>query len=397
MRAPFWGRLGAVPDIAVAMSACPHSGRMDSTDTLTRTQWQRMKALDCIRAISAMMETRKTSEGAARIFERRWPRSPHVELIRRHSSVVHKAAIPGATTTDPTWAAPLLPTDLTTALLAYSQPFAVLPRIGARVMPLATRVVSSTVPMSAAWAGGGKPKALAAGSLDSMIIRAATATIIIVVSDELARLETPESEEWLLTELSMNVATFTDDQFFDSSNAGTDDNPAAITNGVTPAATSSGDAVEDLRVLLAAYVAAGGSMSTCTLLISSQTAAALILRAGAGGGSPIVNGLTVSGGTLAGCPCVASDSVGAQLVAIDRSKLAIADGGADIRVSRVAALEMLDTPSNNAATPTATTLVSLWQNNCAALRVERFINWHMAGAVAVVDGVNYLAEGGSPA
>jgi hypothetical protein len=41
--------------------------------------------------------------------------------------------------------------------------------------------------------------------------------------------------------------------------------------------------------------------------------------------------------------------------------------------------------------------VSLWQTNCAAIRLDRFINWLRIGAISVVDGANYLSEGGSPA
>jgi hypothetical protein len=36
---------------------------------------------------------------------------------------------------------------------------------------------------------------------------------------------------------------------------------------------------------------------------------------------------------------------------------------------------MLDNPTNDGVTPTATTMVSLYQTHCVGLRAERYINW----------------------
>jgi hypothetical protein len=197
--------------------------------------------------------------------------------------------------------------------------------------------------------------------------------------------------------LTAGVATFLDEQFIDPTNAGVADvNPASITNGVSASHTSTGDVVEDLRELVAGYVADGGSLASAVILLSSQNASALAIRSGVTG-SPTFPGLTVSGGTLAGVPALASDSVGAQLVMVDQRGIVIADElGFDAAISQAATLEMSDNPTNNSVTPTGTTLFSVWSSNAVALKVERFINWQRLGAIALVDSVDYVSEG-SPA
>lgn len=44
-------------------------------------------------------------------------------------------------------------------------------------------------------------------------------------------------------------------------------------------------------------------------------------------------------------------------------------------VSREASLQMLDNPTNDSVTPTATTMVSMFQTNSVAFRCERILNW----------------------
>jgi hypothetical protein len=194
------------------------------------------------------------------------------------------------------------------------------------------------------------------------------------------------------------VAAFLDEQFVDPNNAGvTDVAPASITNGVSASASSSGDPAEDIRTLLAAYRDQGGSLASCVLLLSSEDATALALRSGANN-APMFPGLTVSGGTLAGLPALASDAISGQIIAVDARGILLADQlGFDVDQSRQATVEMSDTPTNNSATPTATTTVSMYQTNSTAIRCERHINWLRAGTIAIVDGVDYLREGGSPA
>jgi hypothetical protein len=54
-------------------------------------------------------------------------------------------------------------------------------------------------------------------------------------------------------------------------------------------------------------------------------------------------------------------------------------------------LQMLDNPTNNSATGTPTTMVSMFQTNSTAFLAERFINWarRRTSAVAYLDNVNW--------
>jgi len=62
-----------------------------------------------------------------------------------------------------------------------------------------------------------------------------------------------------------------------------------------------------------------------------------------------------------------------------------------VDMSREASLQMLDNPTNNSATGTATSMVSMFQTNSVAFRAERTLNWakRRASAVAVLSGVNW--------
>jgi hypothetical protein len=66
-----------------------------------------------------------------------------------------------------------------------------------------------------------------------------------------------------------------------------------------------------------------------------------------------------------------------------------------VDASTEASLQMLDNPTNNSATGTPTTVVSMYQTNSIALRAERFINWRKRRSTAVtyMDDVNWGSIG----
>jgi hypothetical protein len=230
--------------------------------------------------------------------------------------------------------------------------------------------------------------------LDTVTIPPGKITGLVVLTDELLKLAAAGSEEFLREEMKNGLVAFLDSQFVDPTVAAIPDvSPASITNGLTPVASSGSTAaaaVADIKALLVEYVANGGKIETCVLLLSSQNAVALNLT-----GNVAFEKLTREGGTLAGLPAVASDSLADQIVALDSRRVFLADDGTiNISAARHASLEMLDNPTNNASTATGTSLLSLWATNSAALRVERYLNWSASdGAVAVLDGANYLAAG----
>jgi hypothetical protein len=60
-------------------------------------------------------------------------------------------------------------------------------------------------------------------------------------------------------------------------------------------------------------------------------------------------------------------------------------------MSQEASLQMDTAPTQSSATPTATSVVSLWQTNSVGFRAERTVNWQRRrdSAVAGLDTVNW--------
>jgi hypothetical protein len=122
-------------------------------------------------------------------------------------------------------------------------------------------------------------------------------------------------------------------------------------------------------------------------------------------GQPEFPGLSMNGGTLNGIPVVLSQyaanasGAGNMVIAVNTQDIFLADDGVvSIDASREASLQMLDNPTNNSATATPTTMVSMFQTNSIALLAERQIDWakRRAEAVAYMDDVNWGSIG-SPA
>ena len=69
----------------------------------------------------------------------------------------------------------------------------------------------------------------------------------------------------------------------------------------------------------------------------------------------------------------------------------LGSGSVEIMSARSASLEMLDDPTNNSATATATTVVSMFQTNSVALKESRAINWAATtdDAVVALSGASY--------
>jgi len=105
----------------------------------------------------------------------------------------------------------------------------------------------------------------------------------------------------------------------------------------------------------------------------------------------------MNGGVFLGVPVVVSDYLpsdtsGGMIVLVNARDIWLADDGqVTIDASREASLQMLDNPTNNSASGTATSLVSMFQTNSTAFLAERYINWarRRSSGVAYLTGVNY--------
>lgn len=326
---------------------------------------------------------------------KQWNDTPEVEQVL-------KAAVAAGTTTDTTWAAPLVPyQNMTSDFIELLRPATLLGRMtGLRNVPFNVRIPGQTQGSTVAWVGETAPKPVSALGFEDITLRFNKLAGIVVISDELARLSTPSAEAIIRGDLVAQIAQFTDDSFINPAYAAvTDVRPASVTNGVTPVPASGTDADAlraDVRAVYSQFIAANLSTAGATWVMTSTQAMAIGMMLNPLG-QPEFPGLGADGGVFMGLPVlvsevVPSDSNGSIIVLIKQSEILLADeGGVTIDVSREASLQMNSTPDN--PTTASTVLTNLWQNNLLGIRAERMITWRKRRpqAVAYISGANYGA------
>ena len=326
-----------------------------------------------------------------------------------------KAVVPAATTTQTTWASPLVdPTNLAGEFIEFLRPATIIGKFGTdgipslRRIPFNVRIIEQTVGGTGYWVGQGAPKPLTAFGYAPVTNAITKVAAITVLTDELIRLSSPSADMLARDGLRDALVERIDRDFIDPAEAGTANiQPASITNGLTAltsAGTSADNARTDLATLLATFIEANINPTSVVLIMPSTLALALSVQVNSLG-QPEFPGLSMTGGRLNGIPVITSQyaanaSGGGNLfIAVNASDIFLSDDGqVTVDASREASLQMLDNPTNNSATGVATTMVSMWQTNSVALRAERFINWskRRTDAVVYMDDVNWGSIG-SPA
>lgn len=341
------------------------------------------------------------------------PRVLAKELYGEDSSVfsiVSKAAVPSATTTDSTWAKPLVG-DETSAFadfVEFLRPQTILGRFGAngvpslRRVPFRTALIGQTSGGAGYWVGEGKAKPLTKFDFERKTLEPLKVANIAVSTEEILRDSSPSAELILRDQLAGALRERMDIDFFDPNKAAVSGvSPASITNAVS-AINSSGndaDAVRaDIRALFNAFIAANNAPTNGVWIMSATTALALSLMLNPLGQQEFP-GINMNGGTFQGLPVIVSEYVpttsnGSYVALVNASDIYLADdGGVSVDMSREASLQMDDEPTQNSDTPTPSTVVSMWQTNSVAFRAERTLNWmpRRASAVALLDQVTWGA------
>jgi len=330
------------------------------------------------------------------------------ELYGENSSIYGlfvKAPVPAGTTQDGNWAAALVGegTDVIADFVEFLRPRTILGRFGQngvpglRNVPFNVPLVGQTEGGQGYWVGEGKAKPLTRFAYERNILEIFKVANIAVVTEELLRRSNPAAEALLRDNLAAAIAARLDIDFINPAKAAVAGvSPASITNGLTPVASSGGDADAiraDIRALMATFIAANNAPTTGVWIMGSTTALAVSMMVNPLG-QPEFPGLSMSGGTFNGMPVIVSDYIPAGTVVLaNASDIYLADeGGIQVDMSREASLEMADNPAHNSDTPTgATALVSMFQTNSVAFRVERFINWarRRPSAVAILTGATW--------
>lgn len=307
-----------------------------------------------------------------------------------------KAAVGAGTTTDATWASPLVAFNvMASEFIELLRPATIIGKItNLRRVPFNIQMPATTTGSSVNWVGENAPKPVTKMDFTTVTLRWAKAAGIIVLTDELVRFSNPAAEAVVRQDLIDAMTQFLDSQFVDPAVAEiTNVSPASITNGVTPVSRSGTNEAAfraDVKTLFNTFLAANLSASGGVWIMTQQQALALSLMINALG-QPSFPTITGEGGTLLGYPVVASENVksmggspadGSNLIFAKASEIMLADDGQTVIDASNQASVQLDTAPDSPPTA-STTLVSLWQMNMTGIRAERWINWKKRRSTAV--------------
>jgi HK97 family phage major capsid protein len=324
---------------------------------------------------------------------------------------VLKAAVAAGSTGNAGWAGNLVgeETSVYADFIEYLRPQTIVGRFGSggipslRLVPFRVPLIGQTSGGSGYWTGEGKPKPLTKFDFTRTTIEPLKVANIAVVTEEVLRDSSPAADAIIRDQLVAALRERLDIDFIDPAKAASAGiSPASITNGITAIASSGNDAEAvraDIKALFGNFIAGNNAPTNGVWGMSATTALSLSLMQNPLGQAEFP-GISMTGGTLFGLPAIVSeyfptDSDGGLVVLINASDIYLADeGGFAVDISREASLQMLDNPTNDTTTPTATSLVSLWQTNSVGFRAERTINWarRRAASVAVLTGVNWGDE-----
>lgn len=319
--------------------------------------------------------------------------------------LVTKAAVPAGTTAEGNWAGALVGegTSVIADFVEFLRPRTILGRFGQngvpslRNVPFNVPLVGQTSGGQGYWVGEGKAKPLTSFGYERNLLDIFKVANIAVVTEELLRRSTPAAEGLIRDNLADAIAARLDTDFVNPAKAAVAGvSPASITNGLTAVVSTGGDADAiraDVRALMATFIAAQNAPTAGVWIMGTLTALGLSMMVNPLG-QPEFPGLSMTGGTFNGMPVIVSDYIGAGVVVLaNASDIYLADeGGVQVDMSREASLEMADNPAHNSDTPTgATSLVSMFQTNSVAFRVERYINWarRRPSAVAILTGATW--------
>jgi HK97 family phage major capsid protein/HK97 family phage prohead protease len=346
--------------------------------------------IEFARYVMCLANARGNAVGALEIAKARYPDNRRIQTLL-------KAAVAGATTTDPTWAGPLVVAQtIVSEFIEFLRPLTILGKFGVgsipslRRVPFNVRITGQTSGGTGYWVGQGHAKPLTRFDFNAITLYWAKVAAISVISEDLIRFSSPSAETLVRDGLAGALTARLDIDFIDPSKAAVPNvSPGSIVNGLgalTPSGTDATAVRADVKQLFEAFINANVSPTTGVFIMPQTLALALSLMVNALG-QPEFPGITMNGGTFFGLPVITSQyatfgsPIGNMIVLVNASDIFLSDDGAiSIDASREASLEMESAPTGSISTgsplgPVATELVSMYQTNSVALRAERFINW----------------------
>jgi len=321
----------------------------------------------------------------AEVLAKRW------EAETPEVAISIKAAVAAGTTSDTTWAGPLVQyQDMVSEFIDLLRPQTILGRMTAvRRVPFNIRIPRQTAGSSGSFVGEGAPSPVQKLDFDNILLPWSKASSIVVITAELARLSNPSAEALVRQDLIDGIGQFLDRRLIDPAFAGVANvSPASLTNGVV-ARQSTGSTLAaidaDVRAIFTTFANAElGLQSAVWVMSASQAIRLSMIRTNQD--ERAFPELSMTGGTFYGIPVVVSNNVtpsgspGDQhMILVDQSNVLLADDGQMmIDVSTEASVEMNDAPAGG-----ATSLRSLWQNGLMGVKVDRWIYWMKRRSTAV--------------
>jgi HK97 family phage major capsid protein/HK97 family phage prohead protease len=293
-----------------------------------------------------------------------------------------KAAVAAGTTTDATWAKPLVNPAITADFLPLLRAATIIGKIaGLRKVPFNVNVPAQTAGGVVAWVGELKPKPVTAMAFAMENLPFNKVAAIVVLSQELVRFSNPSAEAVVRDSLVKDIAAYLDAQFINPAVAAVAGvNPASITNGA-PTAAATTNPLADILGLINHFATNNIPVDGLTFILSPSNALALSFRTNLDG-SPEFPGIGINGGTYKGLQFITSNTVTTNVIALQPQYIMMADdGGVTIDASTEASLQMDSAPTSPIVDTTV--LVSMFQMNAVALRAERYITWKRIGTNSV--------------
>lgn len=269
---------------------------------------------------------------------------------------------------------------LSESFIELMRPASVPLRLTAKVqVPPRTQVLENTARVAAAEIDEGGPVPVVKGTWAARSLTLRKFSGIHVETGELARSRDPGQMLAQTAELAAAVAAAENLAFCNPSLAG-----SVFYGAVNRAATGStlADIKTDFRWLFDSV--SGSYLDGVALVMSAGTVNYLLSLDS--NGAPAFPDLKATGGTIYGTPVLIAgedsmDDEGSpstrRVGLIQSRNLLWADGLVELQVSGQAAIQMLDNPTNDAGTATATTMVSLWQADAIATKAIRESAWHI--------------------
>jgi HK97 family phage major capsid protein/HK97 family phage prohead protease len=348
---------------------------------------------------------------AFQFAEKHYPQTENiVKLLKAQSEGANledimrtKATVAAGTTTDSTWAAPLVYAQTTSQdFIEFLRPRTLIGQAAFRPIPFNVRIPRQTSGGASRWVGQGKSKPVTKFDFDAIFTAFTKVAGITVITQELARFSDPSAEALIRDQLADTVIERIDSDLFDPDVAAVANvNPAGLLNGVAPVAGPTGSDPDDIRCALLRLWAPwdATNMGARPAYYTTPAVVRWLAFMRDALGNVAFPGLTANGGTLDGIPVRVSQylannggSGGSPFILVDESEIYLADDGTvTLDASQEATIEMSDTPvgsSSATVTSNGSPFVSMFQTNSIALRAERFIWWgaRRSGAVQWIDG-----------